>query len=222
MKGTKLRLRRLWETYRCGTLLLLFGALALLFYELEKIIVPKYWMVSSLDAKIPFIPEFVIPYLAWFAFIGVGLGVLLLFDRETFVPTVLLLCAGMAVALVIFVLFPNGQPLRPRHVGSGPYAWLVKNLIYANDTNTNCCPSLHVLNQLAVCLGLCRSRLLGNRPAAQAGLWLFSVAVCISTVFIKQHSIVDVMVALVLFYPLHKVFFPTPSRERLTAVTSEY
>lgn len=222
MKGTGLRWKRLWRTYRCGTLLLLFGALALLFYELEQLIVPKYWMVSALDAKIPFIPEFVIPYLAWFAFIGVGLGVLLLLDRETFVPTVLLLCAGMGAALLIFVLFPNGQPLRPRYVGRGACAWLVKNLIYANDTNTNCCPSIHVLNQLAICLGLCRSRVLAGRPNVRTGLWIFSALVCMSTVFIKQHSIVDVIVAMALFYPLHRAFFPTPVRERLTAMPSEY
>ena len=211
--------------YRSGALFLLFALLGLMFYELEETLVPKYWMVSRLDAYIPFLPVFVIPYLAWFFFIGIGLAVLFLRDRETFVPTISLLCAGMAAAIIVFILFPNGQRLRPWKVGEGPCAWLVAHLIYANDTNTNCCPSLHVMNQLAVYFGLCRSRLLEDRPGIRRALLILTVLVCASTVFIKQHSIEDVAVALILEFFLCRVFFPEPlpnARVRAKRTVTEY
>ena len=211
--------------YRSGALLLVFALLGLIFYELEATLVPKYWMASRLDAYIPFLPVFVIPYLAWFFFIGIGLAVLFLKDRETFVPTISLLCAGMAAAIIVFILFPNGQRLRPRNVGEGPFAWLVEHLIYANDTNTNCCPSLHVMNQLAVYYGLCRSRLLEDRPGVQKALLILTVLVCASTVFIKQHSIEDVAIALVMEGLLRPVFFPEPlpgARLRAKRTVTEY
>lgn len=219
------RLRAWFCAYRSGSLFLLFALLALMFYQLEEVLVPRYWMFSPLDAHIPFLPIFVLPYLAWFPFVGIGLAVLFFKERKTFVPTISLLCAGMAAALIIFILFPNGQRLRPWNVGEGPFAWLVANLIYANDTNTNCCPSLHVMNQMAVYIGLRRSRLLEGRPGLQKVLLVFTVLVCASTVFIKQHSIEDVMVALILEYPLYRVFFPEPEipaqadGRRLTHVT---
>lgn len=211
--------------YRSGALFLVFALLGLIFYELEATLVPKYWMASRLDAYIPFLPAFVIPYLAWFFFIGIGLAVLFFRDRETFVPTISLLCAGMAAAIVVFILFPNGQRLRPRNVGEGPFAWLVAHLIYANDTNTNCCPSLHVMNQLAVYSGLCRSRLLESRPGVRRALWVLTVLVCASTVFIKQHSIEDVVVALIIEFFLRPVFFPEPApsaRVRAKRTVTEY
>lgn len=198
----------LWE-YRSASLLLLFALLGAIFFQLERTVVPKYWMSSALDAYIPFLPVFVIPYLLWFPFIGIGLWLLFWKDREQFVPTMLLLCAGFAAADLIFFLFPNGQLLRPTYTGDGPFAWLVTHLIYANDTNTNCCPSLHVMHQIAVCAGLLRSRLFRERPAGRVALIVFSALVCSATVFLKQHSILDVLVALLLEYPLYRVCFPS-------------
>lgn len=197
----------LWE-YRSASLLLLFAFLGETFFLLERELTPKYWMSSALDAYIPFVPIFVVPYLLCFPFLGLGLWALLRWDREQFVPTVLLLCAGFAVANLMFFLFPNGQLLRPANTGNGPFAWLVANLIYANDTNTNCCPSLHVMHQIAVCSGLLHSRLFRDRPAARRGLVFFSISVCAATVFLKQHSILDVFTALLLEYPLYRFFFP--------------
>ena len=211
MTNKSCRIKAFLYEYRSGTLFLVFALLAMMFYELEGILVPRYWMVSPLDAHIPFLPVFVLPYLVWFPFIGVGLALLFFKDREAFVPTASLLCAGFAAALIIFILFPNGQHLRPRSAGAGPFAWLVQHLVYANDTNTNCCPSLHVMNQVAVYTGLRRSCLVEERPRLQKVLLLLTILVCASTVFIKQHSIEDVAIALILEYGLCRVFFPEPA-----------
>ena len=68
-------------------------------------------------------------------------------------------------------------------------------LFYSFDTNTNVCPSLHVIGSVAAMFGLwdCKAlQSVGWKIAAT------SIAVCISlsTVFMKQHSIMDVLAAL--------------------------
>ena len=66
---------------------------------------------------------------------------------------------------------------------------------YQFDTNTNVCPSIHVMGALAVlctawhCKGL-------QRPAWKAAFAVTALLICLSTVFLKQHSVVDVIMAL--------------------------
>ena len=73
---------------------------------------------------------------------------------------------------------------------------VVKGL-YDFDTNTNVCPSIHVLGSLAVCFAGLHSRTLRGW-----GWKLFfvvsTVLISLSTVFLKQHSIIDVFAALAL------------------------
>ena len=143
----------------------------------------------------------------WFAYVGGGLAVLCLHDRQDFIRAFALLAWGMFITEVIYLLFPHGQPLRPIITDNDIFSRLVRDTIYANDTNTNCCPSLHVLNQLAVHIGLCKSRLCRDRKWFKRASLVFTILVCASTVFLKQHSIIDVLAALILEIPLYILIF---------------
>ena len=207
--------------YRHAALFLIFLLIVQLFNVLEQTVVPRFWVECSLDQYIPFIPVFVVPYVFWFLYVGVGLVFLCLWDKETFVPTIFLLCAGMAIALLIYAVFPHGQPLRPAVTGTDPFSVFIRDVIYANDTNTNCCPSIHVLNQLAVHAGICHSRRLQNRRGIKAASLVATVLVCASTMLIKQHSILDVAAALLLELPLYWLFFRSRLRLRLERLFSD-
>lgn len=184
--------------------LLFLGYLVLLveFTLLEKYVVPRHWISSVLDQYVPFVPVFVIPYVLWFPLVGITLIALCFTDRGDFVRAILLLYAGMGTALTIYAFFPHGQPLRPIITGKDMFSQLVLNSIYANDTNTNCFPSIHVLNQMAVCIGLCSSKLGKRHPGWCAGMIFMTVLVNASTCLIKQHSVLDVGLALALEVPL--------------------
>ena len=74
----------------------------------------------------------------------------------------------------------------------------------SNATNTNVCPSIHVLGAVAVCLAGLHGKL-GTRLGWRIFLILSTVLICLSTLFLKQHSVIDVLVALLfsaLAYPL--------------------
>ena len=71
---------------------------------------------------------------------------------------------------------------------------LVLGIIYAFDTPTGVCPSLHVAYSIAiVSVTLKEKALNGWVKAAAAG---FALMVCLAVCFVKQHSVLDVLAAL--------------------------
>lgn len=66
---------------------------------------------------------------------------------------------------------------------------------YAFDTNTNVCPSIHVIGAVACLAAGWHSRRFGT-PLWRAVFTVITVLICLSTVFLKQHSALDVFAAL--------------------------
>ena len=97
--------------------------------------------------------------------------------------------------LIIFFIFPTCQLLRPvvferQNILTDFMAWF-----YTIDTNTNVCPSLHVVGSVAVWLTsrrISRFQTMGWRFAFGTA----AILICISTVFLKQLSVLDVLAAI--------------------------
>ena len=103
--------------------------------------------------------------------------------------------ASTFITVLFYLFFPTCQNLRPEAFVRNNLLTRFIELFYSFDTNTNVCPSLHVIGSVAAMFGLwdCKAlQSVGWKIAAT------SIAVCISlsTVFMKQHSIMDVLAAL--------------------------
>ena len=190
------------------TILLLMIPVQLWFQYLEMNLKPQYMTQTMLDVHIPFIREFVIPYVLWFAYVPFGLIYIGLHSKKDFYKLFFALCGGMAVANIIFSIFPNMQGLRPVIHSNDLFSTLIK-FIYATDTPTNVCPSLHVIETIAVNAALQHSIAFSKRKYRKIISSIFALLVCLSTVFIKQHAIVDVfcglIVAVAFYIPLYIV-----------------
>lgn len=202
-EGRKMLVRKYWHAVLFLGFLFLYAEFSLL----ERHIVPLNWVSCSLDDLIPFVPAFVIPYILWFPIIAIVLVQLCFSDRGDFVRTITLVYSGMATAMLIYIIYPHGQPLRPVVMNDDYFSNIVSRVIYANDTNTNCCPSIHVLNQLAIHIGLCKSKLFRNRSGWKLASFITTISICASTVLIKQHSIIDVVLAAALEVVLYLIVF---------------
>ena len=172
------------------------------FHWLEaNITVPEVWVHCRLDDLIPFCKYAVIPYFAWFVWIPFTLFYLLWkAPRADFWRLCLPLFAGMTIALAVYVVVPNGLDLRPYRVyGSDFFARTVRQL-YATDTATNICPSIHVFNSVTLMMAYYRGRIFDEprrrwmRPAAA----VLCVSIIASTVLLKQHSCIDVVLGILL------------------------
>ncbi len=179
------------------------------FFLLERRVADYHIIGSPLDAYIPFNEVFIIPYLLWFPFVAAAVLFFIFKDKAEYYRLCGTLITGMTVFLIVSTVFPNGLALRPELSALGRdnlFLDLVAALHRA-DTSTNVCPSIHVYNSLAVCLAVFDSRHLKTRYAVKAGTFLLTVLICMSTVFLKQHSVIDVFCAVILMAVCAPIFY---------------
>jgi hypothetical protein len=182
-------------------LLLYWPVFGVLFLILERFWIRDSYFVTycPLDDKIPFCELFVIPYFFWFLFL-IGIHVYtLLFDVETFRKLMRYIMLTYTASLVVYILFPNCQQFRPESMPRDNVLTAVVSFLYSFDTNTNVCPSLHVIGSMAVQSAAWNSRHFSTRPWRIA-FTVTAVLISISTLFLRQHSVVDLLAAVPICY----------------------
>lgn len=167
------------------------------FFLLERLVVPKYTIHCFLDDWIPFCEYFLIPYALWFPLLAGSLLYFLLKSDQDFLRLCFLMFVGMAICLLIYWILPNGLDLRPEIQRDNLFCRLMQ-FTYTVDTPTNVCPSIHVSSTTAIHWVVWHSPLLKNRRWIRWGSGVLTVLICLSTVFLKQHSVVDVACGILL------------------------
>ena len=174
-----------------------------------RISMPEILVHCRLDDLIPFCKYAVVPYFAWFLWIPFTLFFLLWkAPREDFWRLCLPLFAGMTIALACYVILPTGLALRPYYVPGNDIFARVVRFLYRADTATNVCPSIHVLNSVTLLLAYYRCPIFtqpGRRWMRPAAAVLCLSIVC-STVLLKQHSCIDVVLGALLALVLDSMF----------------
>jgi len=146
----------------------------------------------GVDRRIPFVPFMIWPYLFWYVAITATFAWLAWFDGAGFRRFTWFIYGGMTSAFVLYLVFPNGQALRPGLDALSGWDIDAIRWIYSHDTPNNVNPSLHVVDTMAVWFALSRDRHLGFRRWFQVVLAVVCLAIISSTVLIKQHSLFDV------------------------------
>lgn len=182
--------------FRHLLLLLYWPIYGLTFLILERGLTLSYYPVeSALDAKIPFCEYFVPAYYFWFVFL-IGIHVYTgFFDIPAFKKLMYFIIITYTVTSVIYILFPTKQELRPAEFARDNIFVMIVKGLYDFDTNTNVCPSLHVIGSFAVLFTSWHCRRF-RTFWWQLGFISATVFICLSTVFLKQHSIIDIWAAL--------------------------
>lgn len=194
----KLRLSNLTDSeYRHLFLLLFWPAFMVLFYYIELAYPVSYYypVYCPLDDIIPFAEIFVVPYIFWFALVFLMHAYTLLFDVEGFKKMIKFIIFTYSFALAVYLVFPNCQELRPQEFERVNIFTKLVMHVYSSDTNTNVCPSIHVMGSIAVMVATLDSKTIKS-IALKAVISVVSVLICMSTVFLKQHSVIDVFAAL--------------------------
>lgn len=167
------------------------------FYLTETCIPPErcFSVHIWLDDIIPFNEWFVIPYVLWYALIVYSLLYFLRRDVKRFRELQTYLIITQFCGLVSYILVPTRQDLRPMQFPRNNLLTDCVRFLYSIDTNTGVCPSMHVAWSVAM-----GSVWLKDQNSCASKKWLIGVLVvliCLSTMFIKQHSAVDVLAAFV-------------------------
>ncbi len=191
----------------------IYGPIYLIwFYLIEQAVTKHYHIIHSpLDDLIPFCEYFVIPYYIWFFYVLSVFLFIFFKSREEFYKLAAILITGMTLFLIISSIFPNGQNLRPTTFENNNIFTQLVAYTYSIDTPTNILPSIHVYNSICCHIAIVKCHFLQDKPWVIRLSFIISSLIVLSTVFIKQHSIIDGFLAILLvsvLYYLIYVFFP--------------
>lgn len=184
------------------------------FLYLERRPSVRYFTIHSpLDDYIPFIEYFIVPYLLWFAFIAVVAGYFFFTDRKGFYRLAAFLCTGMTLFLIICTVFPNGLHLRPHEfVRDNIFTDMVR-MLYRTDTPTNVLPSIHVFNSIGAVIAVSHSNALKKHRKLQYASYVMAFLIILSTMFLKQHSVTDVIAAFAMACIIYPFVYSTETKK---------
>lgn len=194
----------------------LYFVIYLLWFQwLEERHVRSYQIIHLfVDDYIPFCEIFVIPYFLWFLYVPAAVLCAAAHDRDEYIRCALFLCTGMTVFLLISTFFPNIQHLRPAKMPRDNIFTHLVLFLQRVDTPTNLWPSIHVYNSIGAHIAV--SRCLSKQDARhgfsfrkwlRAGSFLLCVSIILATMFLKQHSVFDVITAFILAGAMYSVLY---------------
>lgn len=150
----------------------------------------KYYWKIKFDDLIPFIPIFIIPYIGYFFYIVTT--IILLWNTQFINNFFITYIISYILAGLFWYLFPNGVK-RPVITKTDVFSKLTR-FIYKYDDDTNGFPSAHILASL-----ICSYFLSLVFPQQLLLIWLVNFFICISTIFVKQHYILDILGGVIFF-----------------------
>ncbi len=148
----------------------------------------------GLDYKIPFCEWFIIPYVGWYLLIAFSLLYFAFYNVENFKRLQIFIIVTQLTAMLIYIIFPNYQPLRPEVYPRDNFLTDIVALIQTADTNSNVCPSLHVAYSIGIASVWLKEK--NAKWWSKTAITVFCILICFSTAFVKQHSVVDAVVAI--------------------------
>jgi len=151
-------------------------------------------LLTDLDRKIPFVEAFVIPYFGWYFFIVGTLVYFFVKERKLYYTTLWSMLSGMLVCFIIYYFFQTVAP-RPEITGD---SWLSRmvQFVYSQDGAFNCFPSIHCLTTFLTMRAISGSPI--KNKWNMSVIYLSGSLIILSTLFIKQHVVMDVLSSIVL------------------------
>lgn len=191
------RLSRLGEPRFAHVKLWLTWAVYFVLFFLTENLIPAekcHPVHCFLDDIIPFNEYFLIFYCGWYVLVVGSLLYYFFYDVQRFRELDLFIFTTQMAAMACYIFWPSRQDLRPEvFPRENVFTWIM-GLIYTFDTNTGVCPSLHVAYSLAIVSVMVKDDQL--KKPFKVLVTCFCLMVCLSTAFVKQHSVVDIIAAL--------------------------
>lgn len=207
--AVKAGLIKFWQTYRHGLPLIIYGMIYLMWFRhLEKTVTSHYRIIHvALDDHIPFCEVFVVPYLLWFVYVASVVLYCFFKDKDDYFRTCTFLFTGMTVFLLVSTFWPNGHHLRPYTMPRDNIFTQLVAMLYKADTPTNLWPSIHVYNSIGAHLAVMHNQKLAEKKSVRIGSFVLCISIILSTVFIKQHSMFDVLTAFIMAGIMYAVVY---------------
>lgn len=208
------KIKKLCQRYK---ILIIMGIYMLVyltaFFFLEQRKTTYHIIRSGLDGYIPFCEIFIVPYLLWFFYVALTVIYLCFKESDETNRFAAFLMIGMTAFIVVSAIYPNGHRLRPQSFERDNIFTYMVSLLYQTDTSTNILPSIHVYNSIAVMIAVARAKEFRQHKLVSFGMQVLGLLIILSTMFLKQHSVVDVMLALILAAVVQVIVYRRPNEQ---------
>ena len=202
------KFRSICENNKHLLLFLYFPIYMLWFAYVEKTVTTHFHVIHmKIDDYIPFCEVFIVPYLIWFAYVAVVYVYMAIKDKTDFKKMCIVLYTGMTIFLIISTVYPNGHFLRPTSFERDNIFTQLVAKLYQTDTATNLFPSIHVYNSVAVHFAIIYNEKLKKNKWICNGSAILMGSIVLSTVFLKQHSVFDVITAIPLLFIMQQLVY---------------
>lgn len=203
----------LTRPYRVSIPMVLLVALVPFYILIPELLPPRtrYVPELALDRALPLIPAWALVYGALYLFL-ILLPIFVVRQDELLRRTVYAyLLIWITAYVFFFFVYPTAAPRPERVIGEGFAVWGLSAL-YSSDPPYNCFPSLHVAHSFVSALTCYRvHRGLGIVAT------ICAVLVAVSTLFTKQHYILDVLAGVFLAVVAYVIFLRHYPREQIPA-----
>jgi membrane-associated phospholipid phosphatase len=173
-----------------------------------------YSLLTAVDQAIPFIKLFALPYSIWIIYIYVCLVYFFKKDINVYYRSLVTYTVCALVCYLIYSVFQTTVP-RPLIFGDDPLSQLMR-YIYNRDEPFNCFPSIHCFSSYMV-MRMVWTSSVRNKLNVTVITGMSSLII-LSTLFVKQHVIMD---ALAGFFLVEVVIAVIIVFERILKVSRE-
>ena len=201
-------LKAWFAKYKHGLLLLYVLIYLPWFHYLEKKVTIHFNVIHmAIDDYIPFIEFFIIPYFLWFGYVAFAVLYFFLKNKTDYYKLCAFLFTGMTIFLIVSTIYPNGHYLRPTTFARDNICVTLVKWLYQTDTATNLFPSIHVYNSVVVNYVIWHCYEFENNRLIRYGSAVLSISIVLSTMFLKQHSVFDVITAFIMAAVMYSVVY---------------
>lgn len=190
------------------------------FMYLENHVTTNFHVIHmNIDDKIPFMSIFIIPYMLWFLYVASVLVYQCFTNVSDFKRNCIFLFTGMTIFLIVSTLYPNGHHLRPDVYPDNSIFTQITMWLQSTDTPTNLFPSIHVYNSIGTHIAVTHSSTLKKNKFICISSFILMVLICMATVFLKQHSMFDVITGILMAAVMYPLVY---KREEISVSDSEH
>ncbi|MDO5135451.1 MAG: phosphatase PAP2 family protein [Eubacteriales bacterium] len=206
------------KRYKHGLIILVYSIVYLILFrylETEPVYGGYHVINTVFDSYIPFCEFFIVPYLLWFPYMIVTVLYFVFKNnnKKEYYQLVLNLMMGMTIFLIVSDVYPNILYLRPSEFPRENVFTDLVRFIYRADTPTNVLPSIHVFNSLAIHMSLTNCEALRDNRVLRRSSLVLTILIILSTMFLKQHSVIDVCLGCTLALFGYLFFYPQKAQE---------
>ena len=207
------------KKYRHGLVIAIYAILYLItfnYLENRTVFSYQYHVIDTVfDSYIPFCEYFIVPYLLWFPYMIMTIWYFIFKNnnKKEYYQLIFNLMMGMTIFLIVSYVYTNVLNIRPHEFPRDNIFTDLVKFIYRTDTPTNVLPSIHVFNSLAIHMSLSNCQSLKDRKGVRIGSLILTILIIMSTMFLKQHSVIDVCLGSTLALFGYLFFYPQKTAE---------